>query len=844
VDTAEPALDRPTEGAPPPRTGPVWLLAALMAAAAGALTWPVLVAGPEAAVPGVAWLALLPVFFVAEVAVIHLPAQRSSHSHTLREIPAVVGLTFLAPQQYLTAYVVGGALALLLWTRLRGVKLGFNVAMYALEAALGSSVYHLVLAGTDPIAPRAWVAALVAVLVTDLLSAAAVTAAISLSEGGFDDEVLREALRSGVPAAAVNTCLALLTVTLIVARPSSLPLLGFAAVLLVVGYRFYISLARGYSRMELLYQFVGSTGRTAELDDVVATVLTEAARLMHALHTELVLLGDGSPRSWVHEGAGVREQRLLPTDERSDWWAAALAGEPVLRTAAADGSATDLGLPRDGMAVPIWQDGRVTGVLVVAGPGFEKGSFGPEDLRVVQTLAAHASAAVGKAGVVHRLRQLVTEREREARSDALTGLPNRLAFRELLDRMLAEGTGGAVLMLDLDDFRAVNETLGHTAGDRLLSVTAARLVEAAPGAVARLGGDEFAVLLLETDLETARDRAAALREAVSHPIPLMGAELVVTTSVGVADLRSGVGTGEEVVGHADVALYAAKDHRTGVEIYRDEDGHSSARRLSLAADLPRAIKEARLDLWYQPQATTRTGAITGFEALLRWNHPSFGMVPPLEVVAVAQRTGLMPSLTAYLLDQALLTRREWSLAGRDLDVAVNITPADLAAPDLAARVDDSLARSGTPPGALVIELTESDAMRDPDHAARVLGALAARGVRISVDDFGTGYSSLAYLDRLPVHELKIDQTFVFRLEKAEDATIVRATVTLAHDLGLRVVAEGVESELSRTLVTELGCDLFQGYGLARPMPGDQVLGWLERRDRFAAASHDPWSFAG
>ena len=232
--------------------------------------------------------------------------------------------------------------------------------------------------------------------------------------------------------------------------------------------------------------------------------------------------------------------------------------------------------------------------------------------------------------------------------------------------------------------------------------------------------------------------------------------------------------------------------------------------------------------------------MTGFEALLRWKHPQFGYVPPPEIIAVAHRTGLIRALTDSVLAQALQARAGWAAAGHDLDVSVNVTPADIADYALVERVDDALRATGTPPGALVVEITESDAMRDPDRSVMVLAALEARGVRLSIDDFGTGHSSLAYLDRLPVHEVKIDQSFVFRLEKnAADSTIVRATVTLAHDLGLRVVAEGVENDLARSLVAEIGCDLYQGFGLARPMPGDELLTWLARHNAHASAVRAP-----
>jgi EAL domain-containing protein (putative c-di-GMP-specific phosphodiesterase class I) len=221
---------------------------------------------------------------------------------------------------------------------------------------------------------------------------------------------------------------------------------------------------------------------------------------------------------------------------------------------------------------------------------------------------------------------------------------------------------------------------------------------------------------------------------------------------------------------------------------------------------------------------------------LRWKHPRLGIVSPPEIVAIAHRTGLILDLTDHVMTRALHARAEWAAAGHELDVSVNVTPADIADDRLADRVDAVLRATATPPGALVMEVTESDAMKDPDRSLGVLRSLDARGVRISIDDFGTGHSSLAYLDQLPAYEVKIDQSFVFRLEKnPDDSIIVRATVALAHDLGLRVVAEGVENDLARSVVREMGCDLYQGYGLARPMPASDVLGWLARHEAHTTA---------
>ncbi|MDX6301032.1 MAG: hypothetical protein QOF53_2246 [Nocardioidaceae bacterium] len=796
-----------------------------------------------AAVPTLTWWALLPAFVLAEIVVIHVPARRSSHSHTFREFPAIVGLTLLPAPQYLTAYVLGGALALVMWSRLRGVKLAFNVAMFAVEAVLGAEVYHLVLGGTDPLAPRAWAAALAAVVLTDLVSAAAVTAAISFTDGAFDGHVLREALRSGLASTVSNACIALLVVTLLLVRPTALPLLGVVVVLLVLGYRLHVTLSRDYGQMRLLYRFVGSAGRSADLDDVVSAVLSEAALLLKASGARLLVLPsvstDARAWTWTEDNLATEEPG---TDGEGAWWEPTLRGEPVLLKAQDDavrrGGAAG---PRDGVAVPLVDDGEVRGVLMVVDRSFEQETFNATDQQVLATMAAHAAVALDKARAVERLRRVAEEREHEALHDQLTALPNRRSLRDAIETTMASGGRGALLLLDLQDFKDVNDTLGHTAGDELLRVAGRRLQEAVPGmTVARLGADEFAVLLPGLDAVAARPRAERLQDVVSRPVPLGGVEIVISSTVGIADFAGRSCTAEELLAHADVAMSAAKTGRERVQQYRPQDGEATARRLALAADLPDALRSGQLQLWFQPQAATATGQVTGFEALLRWPHPRFGMVPPPELVALAQRTGLMPAVTSFVLRQALADRRQWWLAGHELDVSVNITTGDLTTADLADRVEAALQETGTPPAALVLELTESDALVDPEQSVVVLGGLSALGVRLSIDDFGTGYSSLAYLDRLPVHEVKIDRSFVVRLEQAENPTIVKATVALGHDLGLRVVAEGVESDLTRNRVAELGCDLYQGYGLARPMPGPEVLGWLARRARYTGGDRDQW----
>jgi diguanylate cyclase (GGDEF)-like protein len=834
--TSEPQLTVPPEHPPDAPNGAVWTLTAVMAAVSASI-----VVGPfgadftVAGAPTWQWWALIPVFAVAEVLVVHLPSIRSAHSHTLREIPALIGLAFLAPAEYVSAYIIGAGVALVVWSRLRGVKLGFNLAMYALEATVGLVTYVALLGGSDPTSWKGWVAALCAVLVTDLLSAAAVTTAMSLTDGRFDAVLLVEALRSGVVAAVVNTCMALLVIVLIVRAPAALPLMVVIVLMLLIAYRTYISLATGYARLALLHEFIGSSGHQTELDAVINTTLTEAVRIMRAQRCVLLLMpveGEEKLEGQQIElvDGTIRRSTFDVTADLDAWWSPTLGGGSVLRRHES-GQSTRAG-PRDGIAVPLQVGGSVDGVLLVTDRSFEAETFHTEDQRLFETLAGHVAVNLDKARLVDRLRRLADERRHEARHDALTDLPNRLAFREALDGALRLGVSGAVLLLDLDDFKDVNDTLGHDAGAKLLRVTARRLASEDLGMVARLGGDEFAVLLPSGGVEDAVETARRLLRIVSAPTALADVNLTTTASVGIAPFTGVGGASDDVLAQADVAMHSAKRGHKGLEVHRPADTTAIRRRLELAAALPAALHEGSIQAWYQPQADAIDGRIVGVEALLRWTHPVHGPIPPPEVVALAVRTGLLTSLTSTILEQALRRRASLADSGQQLDMSVNVCPGDLLEGSLPTTVARLLADTGTPASALTIEITESDVMTDPESCLAVLDELARIGVKVSVDDFGIGHSSLAYLDRLPVDEVKIDRSFVQRVERlAADSTILRATVALAHDLGLCVVAEGVENDTALRRVTAVGCDRIQGYGLARPMTGAMLEGWLRARDR-------------
>ncbi|GAA1192360.1 cyclic Di-GMP phosphodiesterase RmdB [Streptomyces hebeiensis] len=432
--------------------------------------------------------------------------------------------------------------------------------------------------------------------------------------------------------------------------------------------------------------------------------------------------------------------------------------------------------------------------------------------------------------------RIARARAEEQLRDPLTKLPNRQWLLERTWSALedAEGLGArsALVLIDLDRFRSVNDTLGHLAGDRLLLQIAERLRLALPrGAeAARLGGDEFAVLLPTCDSATSAQRVARhLVGQLSSPLDLDGLTLVLEASAGVAVYPEHALDAEGLLRRADVAMYQAKRDRTGVEVYESKRDSNTPDRLGLLGDLRRALDAGDVELHYQPKVRF-DGQVAGLEALVRWVHPERGRVPPDEFIAIAESSGLMPHLTEYVLETALAQVARWRAQQLMVPVAVNVSPRDVHTPGFAGAVAARLARHGVPAGSLQLEITEHVLLEDPQRAADTLAGLTGHGVKMSLDDFGTGYSSLVHLRRLPVSELKIDRSFVARLAvDTEDAEIVRCTVDLAHSLGLLVVAEGVEDDETWERLRALGCDAVQGWLVAAAMPPNETTAWLRAR---------------
>ena len=442
--------------------------------------------------------------------------------------------------------------------------------------------------------------------------------------------------------------------------------------------------------------------------------------------------------------------------------------------------------------------------------------------------------------IYHGGRQAIATKH-QAVHDALTGLPNRSLFRHETERIVDAGRAAAVMLIDLDHFKEINDTLGHPAGDRLLQEVSERLRSSLGGQdmVARLGGDEFGVLLPVRGGEEASRVAGRLLTQLRQPFSIGGITLEVDASIGIACAPEHGAAAEQLIQRADIAMYAAKEGPRGHMRFEPQLDRYSTRRLRLTGALRSAIADGEIVVHFQPKAELRTGRIVAVEALARWQHPKLGLIGPSEFVPIAEQTGLIGPLTSFVLETALRQLGEWTEQGEDLSVAVNLSARSFLDAELAAELPLLLERTGVEAERLELEITESALMLDPARAQVMLERLSAIGVRLSLDDFGTGYSSLANLKRLPVDVIKIDKSFVIDMpDDASDAAIVRSTIELGHNLGLVVVAEGVESHDAWRRLEELGCDLAQGYYVSRPLPAEAMTRLLA--DRRAPAEPFPF----
>jgi diguanylate cyclase (GGDEF)-like protein len=769
---------------------------------------------PGAEQPVLAALVVALLFLAAESSQIHVQVRRQTHSVSFSEVPMVLGL-FLVPPLWLLLARLAAAVLVFGIRRTAPPKVAFNLGLFTAEVGTAVLLFGLLQPG-DGRAPRDWAVAYLTMLVVGALGALAVTTAIGLIQGRMAWRELGRTLFPVSLAGMCSTTLALLALLALSFDGAWILLLVLVA-MLVAAYRVYDRLVREHADLGQLVEATRTSGAAVPGQDTVELLLTRARTLLRAERADLRRRGDALTGSTPAPEPDPRP-RAVPAGTR----------DPVERA-----WLTALGW-RDAVVVPLDLGPDGPAVLQVGNSIGTMRTFGRNDLRLLQTLAAHAE-------VSWRNGRLLEQARHDADHDSLTGLPNRGVFLRRLQEVLDDVTTvrgpddeqphGAVLLLDLDRFKDINDSLGHHIGDVLLLRVAGRLRAATPAdaLLCRLGGDEFALLLPRcASSEEACEHGDRVRAALSGAFEVAGTTLEVGASIGVALLPEDGRHAARVLQHADIAMYAAKHSSRGVVRYHHADEHGSRRRLTLAGEMRRAIDGGQFVVHYQPQLSLRTDRVTGLEALARWDHPDRGLLTPDEFIPIAEQTGLITELTHDVLRQALHRCHAWQGDHPGIRVAVNLSTRDLRdrlMPDVVARL---VAEADVDPALLTLEITESSVIGDVDTALAALQALRDQRVHLSLDDFGIGYSSLTYLHRLPVDEVKIDKAFVMPMTTSSSAAaITRAVVGLGHSLDLTVVAEGVEDEATVAELRRIGCDVVQGYLLSRPLPPDRLAAWLD-----------------
>jgi diguanylate cyclase (GGDEF)-like protein len=760
------------------------------------------------------------------------------HSFSLSELPVAFGVVFLSPAMAVLARVAGAMPMMYGPRKNRGVKLVFNLVLFASEALIAVLISRLFVswwADTDPVV---LVGTMVGVLVGTWSTGLAVASVVSRFEGSFLGRARVEVV-SLWWFYTINSIFATMSVALALFSPWLTLAVVPAAFGLWSVLRSFGLLTQEMQNLDALHGFAGRVGRTLNVEDISKSAVDDLVELIRADGAALLRSNGASVDVHVSGHMPVKLPRLT-ADER---WTALVGGGQARMMAAEDlrrlDAVTDSRL-RTLMVAPIPDDaGETFAVLVVAERNVQRYRFTDAELARLRNMADQLAISLRRGLLHERL-------EYEARHDALTGLPARTLFEWAVRNAIAtERTrAAAVMMLDLDRFKEVNDTLGHHAGDALLIEFSQRMstLLAEGDMLARLAGDEFAILCFRDDPDDLVAVARQCVEAGGRPVVLDGLEIVVTVSVGVALINPDESDPLQPIRRADIAMYNAKWQRTGVEVYRDEIDRRTPARLSMLGDLRTAIETDEIDVVFQPKLDLRTHEIVGAEALVRWDSKTRGVVSPSEFVRVAEDTGLIKDLTDLVLKRGIAALRMFDDAGLGIRLAINLSTHDLFDTKLPARVLTQLELNRVQPSELTLEITESSLLVDAPRTRATIDDLHQAGFRLAVDDFGTGYSSLSYLRRLPVHELKIDQSFVSNmLRDPQDEVIVRSTIDLGHNLQLSVVAEGVEDEATLHALAAMGCDIAQGFGIARPLTAPELIAWVieqRRRDEPVASAAD------
>jgi diguanylate cyclase (GGDEF)-like protein len=836
----------------------LWILGAVLLLLAVGLWAGYAAALPVFVQPDIPWWAFAIAFFgAARLAAMDSP-RRGTQAITLAAAPFVVGLFHATPNDLLIGYVLGTSVAAATHRPRAVWQTAFDIVRFAVFAAIGIWAFRAISGSPNLPVWHSALGAIAATAITVLRRGISEGIVISPRERGSWIDVANH-LRSALVAAAAAMCIGLIAVRLIPVDRYALVPLSVVTFTVLLTHRAWVRERYDHEAAEFLIGAVDAlAGR--ELEPSILLLLNRARAIFHAEIAQLTVFPsqptEKAFRSTVRDGHPDEVMVPLGLGELDDVLEAETAGV-IVRAGAADDPSSEM-LSRRGvneaMVALLRGESRMIGSLMVGGH-LDARTFDARDLRLFRTLATRTTAILENSRMersIARLTELQEQLTHQAYHDSLTDLANRSLFGQQIEQALrrsAEGSASvAVIFLDIDDFKGVNDTLGHAAGDALLVEVAARIRRCLrrPDTAARLGGDEFALLIEGVDSAIEAEHVARrVLDVLRDPFTVSGTSVIVRASLGIAVADNSDANATSLMRHADVAMYVAKGAgRNRYVLFAPGMENDVVHRRQLRGELERAMELDQFILHYQPVVNLITGEITAVEALVRWHHPLRGIVAPGEFIALAEESGLIMQLGEFVLRTACTTTLQFQrLQATPLAVCVNVSVVQLNAPTFVEDVLAIVEETGLAPDTLILELTESMFVEDTAIVTSKLDALRAVGIRVAIDDFGTGYSSLSYLRRLPVDILKIAKPFVDDLAGGADEDFTRAIVTIADALQLHVIAEGIEAASQVTRLLSLGCLAGQGYHLCHPLPAAEVEQLLRNggidRSRLESAADAP-----